>query len=63
MEMLHNTQAIDLRKMKRSDVKLSEKTQALYDAYRKVVPFVEKDRIFSEDLEAGIKLLKSYDVK
>lgn len=63
MEMLHNTQAIDLRKMKGSDVKLSEKTQALYDAYRKVVPFVEKDRIFSEDLEAGIKLLKSYDVK
>lgn len=63
MEMLHNTQAIDLRKMKRSDVKLSEKTQALYDAYRKVVPFVENDRIFSEDLEAGIKLLKSYDVK
>ena len=63
LEMLHNTQAIDLRKMKRSDVKLSEKTQALYDAYRKVVPFVEKDRIFSEDLEAGIKLLKSYDVK
>lgn len=63
MEMLHNTQAIDLRKMKRSDVKLSEKTQALYDAYRKVVPFVEKDRIFSEDLEAGVKLLKSYEVK
>lgn len=63
MEMLHNTQAIDLRKMKRSDVKLSDKTQALYDAYRKVVPFVEKDRIFSEDLEAGIKLLKSYEVK
>ena len=63
LEMLHNTQAIDLRKMKRSDVKLSEKTQALYDAYRKVVPFVEKDRIFSEDLEAGVKLLKSYEVK
>ena len=63
MEMLHNTQAIDLRKMKRSDVKLSDKTQALYDAYRKVVPFVEKDRIFTEDLEAGIKLLKSYEVK
>ena len=63
MEMLHNTQAIDLRKMKRSDVKLSDKTQALYDAYRKVVPFVEKDRIFAEDLEAGVKLLKSYEVK
>lgn len=63
MELLHNTQAIDLRKMKQDNVKLSEKTGALYKAYRKVVPFVEKDRIFSGDLENGIKILKSWEVK
>lgn len=63
MEMLHNTQAIDLRKMKQTNVRLSEKTQGLYDAYRKVVPFVEKDRIFSEDLEAGLEVLRSFEVK
>lgn len=63
MELLHNTQAIDLRKMKQDNVKLSDKTGALYNAYRKVVPFVEKDRIFSGDLENGIKLLKSWEVK
>lgn len=63
MEMLHSTQAIDLRKMKQDNVKLSDKTAALYNAYRKVVPFVEKDRIFSGDLEQGIKLLKSWQVK
>ena len=63
MELLHNTQAIDLRKMKQDNVKLSDKTGALYNAYRKVVPFVEKDRIFSGDLENGIKILKSWEVK
>ena len=63
MELLHNTQAIDLRKMKQDNVKLSDKTGALYKAYRKVVPFVEKDRIFSGDLEIGIKILKNWEVK
>lgn len=63
MELLHNTQAIDLRKMKQDNVKLSDKTGALYKAYRKVVPFVEKDRIFSGDLENGIKILKNWEVK
>lgn len=63
MELLHNTQAIDLRKMKQDNVKLSDKTGTLYNAYRKVVPFVDKDRIFSGDLENGIKILKSWEVK
>ena len=63
MELLHNTQAIDLRKMKQDNVKLSDKTGELYKAYRKVVPFVEKDRIFSGDLEEGIKILKGWNVK
>lgn len=63
MELLHNTQAIDLRKMKQDNVKLSDKTGALYKAYRKVVPFVEKDRTFSGDLENGIKILKNWEVK
>lgn len=63
MELLHNTQAIDLRKMKQDNVKLSDKTGALYNAYRRVVPFVEKDRIFSGDLENGIKILKNWEVK
>ena len=63
MELLHNTQAIDLRKMKQDNVKLSDKTGALYNAYRKVFPFVDKDRIFSGDLENGIKILKSWEVK
>ena len=60
MELLHATQAIDLRKMKNPNVKLSEKTGALYDVYRAKVPFVAKDRNFSIDLEKGIEILKNY---
>lgn len=57
MEMLHSTQAIDLRKLKQPNVKLAEKTQALYDAYRKEVPFVEKDRnLTSEPLPVLISI-------
>ena len=63
MEMLHNTQAIDLRKAKQSNVKLSEKTGELYKAYRKIVPFVDMDRQYTGNLEDGVKLLKNWKVK
>lgn len=60
MELLHNTQAIDLRKAQMPQMHLSEQTGKLYDAYRKQVPFVAKDRIFSGDLERGVALLKAW---
>ena len=63
MELLHNTQAIDLRKAKQSNVKLASKTNELYTAYRKHVPFVDMDRQYSGDLEFGAKLLKNWKVK
>lgn len=46
--------------MKNPNVKLSEKTGALYDVYRAKVAFVAKDRNFSIDLEKGIEILKNY---
>lgn len=60
MELLHSTQAIDLRREQQSNVKLSEKTQKLYEAYRAKVPFVDKDRIFTQDLADGIELLARF---
>ena len=60
MELLHASQAVDLRKTQQTNVKLSDKTQALYDAYRAKVPFVSKDRIFSQNLADGVELLKHY---
>lgn len=60
MELLHTAQAIDLRKTKMPSLHLSEQTGKLYDAYRKEVPFVAKDRIYTGDLEKGIELLKAW---
>ncbi len=55
-QLLHAAQAADLRE----GFSLGERTQALHDAYRKVVPFVDVDRIFSVDAENGIVFLKEW---
>ena len=60
MELLHNTQAIDLRKKINKNFKMSAETEKLYKAYRERSPFVDQDRIYSVDLENGDKLLKAY---
>lgn len=60
MELLHNTQAADLRKMKNKNFRMSVETEKLYKAYRAKSPFVDQDRIYSIDLENGDQLLKNY---
>lgn len=60
MELLHNTQAADLRKMKNKNFRMSAETEKLYKAYRTKSPFVDQDRIYSIDLENGDQLLKNY---
>lgn len=64
LEMLHSAQAIDLRRMlKNKDLKLSMPTEGLYKAYRKLVPYVKNDRIFTEDIKNGAELLRTYNLK
>lgn len=61
LETLHAAQAIDLRRMlKTPDLKLSSKTEAFYKAYREEVPYVKNDRIFTEDIQKGVALLKGW---
>lgn len=60
MELLHNTQAADLRKMKNKNFRMSAETEKLYKAYRAKSPFVDQDRIYSIDLENGDHSLKNY---
>lgn len=61
LETLHAAQAVDLRRsMKAQDLKLADKTQAFYTAYRTKVPYVKADRIFTDDIRAGVALLKFY---
>lgn len=60
LEMLHSTQAIDLRKETDKTVKLSELTGNLYSQYRKLVPFVERDRAYTDDIAKGAELVKKF---
>ncbi|MCB2260322.1 HAL/PAL/TAL family ammonia-lyase [Escherichia albertii] len=63
LELLHSSQAIDLRKQKMSDLKLGKMTGKLYDAYRAKVPFVEQDRIFSDNIADSSSLVASFPVE
>lgn len=61
MELLHAAQAIDLRKEKNPNLKLSKVTQKLYDEYRKVVKFMQIDRPLSDDFKNSAIFLKTYE--
>lgn len=60
LELLHSTQAIDLRRQKTPDLKLGKSTEALYRSYRQRVPFVSQDRIYSDDIRTGAQLVADY---
>lgn len=55
IEAMHSAQAIDLRK----DIVLGEVTQKAYDAIREVLPFYEKDRNLSKDIEIMYNFINS----
>lgn len=63
LEVLHAAQAVDLRKANQKDVALSEATESLYKAYRAKVPFVERDRIFTDDIANGTAILSTFAEK
>lgn len=60
LELLHSAQAIDLRRMKDKSLKLSDTTEKLFKAYRAKVPFVERDRIFTDNIADGVKVLENF---
>lgn len=60
LELMHSTQAIDLRKLANSKLKQGEATNAMYKAFRKHVPFVEIDRPFTPDIKASKAFIAQY---
>ncbi len=54
-EVLHTTQAMDLRKAQGK--KMGEGTTKLLNQYRKVVPYVSLDRTYTPDINNGVKFL------
>nr|VFK34612.1 MAG: histidine ammonia-lyase [Candidatus Kentron sp. MB] len=63
IELMHAAQAIDLRLQQNPDLKLSAATRIFFDEYRRTVPFMEKDRVLTGDIEHSYHFLKGYDPK
>ncbi|QSH40228.1 aromatic amino acid lyase [Lentisphaerota bacterium ZTH] len=61
-ELLHSAQALDLRKQKNPRLKLSYATQLLFNKYRQVVKFMDKDRAFSDDIKKSTAFLEDLDI-
>lgn len=55
IEAMHAAQAMDLRK----GVSMGKGTRAAFEAIREVIPFLDKDRVLSYDIEKAYKLLSS----
>jgi len=58
IEMLTASQGFDFRKPLKSGI-LLEETQSII---RKYISFADSDRIFSDDIESAINLLKSKEI-
>ena len=55
MELMHAAQAVDLR----GNYKLGKCTGKAFEEYRKIVPFLDKDRKLSVDIQASYEAVKS----
>ncbi|BCX78767.1 histidine ammonia-lyase [Campylobacter sp. 19-13652] len=60
MELIHAAQAIYLRLAAQPDLKLSATTKRLYSEFRKVVKFMQKDRVMTPDFRRAYEFIKSY---
>ncbi len=58
IELMHAAQAVDLR----DHPVLGEGTRDFFEAYRKVVPYLDNDRNMSEDIQKSYDFLKSWEI-
>jgi histidine ammonia-lyase len=59
MEMMHAAQGITLRRQKNQQLRLGRATEAAYNEYRRTVPWYDKDRNLSADIEASYGVVRS----
>lgn len=60
LEMMHVAQAIDLRLQKDPSLQLSPITREFYEQYREIVPFMNTDRVLTNDIEKSYSFLQNY---
>jgi histidine ammonia-lyase len=58
IELLCNTQALDFQR----PLKTSKALEAVHDLIRTKVPFIEKDRVLSTDIENIVELIESFKI-
>jgi histidine ammonia-lyase len=63
MELFHAAQAVDFRRRASPQLALGRATKAVYEAYRKAVPFLDKDRVLSADIEKSHDFLRGWSFR
>jgi len=59
VELIHAAQAVNLRQRANPNLALGRGTRTLLDAYRSRVPFLDKDRILSTDIQKSYEFLQT----
>ena len=59
MEMMHAAQALTLRRQRDGDLRLGKGTEPAYYAFRKSVPWYDRDRNLSADIRSAYELVSS----
>ena len=57
IELMNSAQALEFRRPMRS----SEKVEAMFEAYRKVVPFVDNDTVMYPHIATSVNFLNDYE--
>lgn len=58
LELMHAAQAVDLRRRDSPGLALGRGTRALHLAFREVVPFLDRDRALTPDIQASYRFLR-----
>jgi len=58
--LVHDAQAVDLRKQRNNGFAMSAPTEALYNAVRKNVPFMQVDHSLAPDFAAAAEVARQY---
>ncbi|ARG97439.1 HAL/PAL/TAL family ammonia-lyase [Legionella micdadei] len=61
IELMHASQAVDLRKITDPQLKLGVGTSKLFLDFRKQVPFLNEDRTLTPDIEKASKFIHNYE--
>lgn len=61
LELIHAAQAVDLRRRLTPDTSLGHGTARLFAASRERLPFLDRDRVLSDDIEASFRFVQQLE--